>query len=317
MNRIVLAMLCFAASIAAAAAPSKWTVMQIGSAWSSFAESANNRGDVTGWMYGPSGVPVHHAFLWQNGVVQDLGVPPGWTQTDGVAINNGGTIAISNDSTGIALWRDGAWDVTGIRGTPAAINEGGTLAGEYFGAYGPQVFTYKDGRFTDLGTLGGVSAFARAINDSGTVVGFSSLPGNPYLHAFVAEHGTMRDIGTLGGNYSWAYAVNNAGTVVGVSEDSSGHDVAMIWDGAQMRPLLSAGTMSVARAINDRGQIVGSVDNGSFLYDSGVVTRLEAIPEVAAAGWTWLTPYAINDRGWIVGTGARYNYVASFLLIPR
>jgi len=77
------------------------------------------------------------------------------------------------------------------------------------------------------------------------------------------------------------------------------------------------GNFSGARAINDRGQVVGTMDNGSFLYDNAAVTRLESIPEVVAAGWTRLAPQAINDRGWIAGTGSRNGQGRAFVLVPK
>ena len=112
-------------------------------------------------------------------------------------------------------------------------------------------------------------------------------------------------------------AINNAGTIVGAALDASGHERATLWDGAGIRPLITTGNFSVATAINDRGQVVGSMDNGAFLYEDGAVTRLESIPEVAAAGWSRLSASGINDRGWIVGFGTRGNTESAFVLMPR
>src|SRR4051812_30493888 len=69
----------------------------------------------------------------------------------------------------------------------------------------------------DLGTLGGGSSSALALNDQGQVVG-SSQRADSTTHAFVWQDGTMRDLGTLGGKNSHAYGISNQGVVVGSSE---------------------------------------------------------------------------------------------------
>ena len=51
---------------------------------------------------------------------------------------------------------------------------------------------------TDLGTLGGNSTTAYAVNASGKVVGYATtLDGD--THAFLWENGVMQDLGTFGG----------------------------------------------------------------------------------------------------------------------
>jgi hypothetical protein len=108
---------------------------------------------------------------------------------------------------------------------------------------------------------------------------------------------------------------------VGTSVSASNQALAFIHDGTVMRRLLpDLPPPQAATAINDRGAVVGNLGgNGSYLYEDGVVTRLESIPEVQAAGWTSLVPTDINDRGWITGWGTRVGGGSSkaFVLIPR
>src|SRR5439155_24204471 len=75
----------------------------------------------------------------------------------------------------------------------------------------------------DLGTLGGSSSLARAVNDGGEVVGTAQIRGNEETHAFSwTTEGGMLDLGTLGSPgglaSSYAVAVNTGGQVVGYSE---------------------------------------------------------------------------------------------------
>jgi probable HAF family extracellular repeat protein len=60
---------------------------------------------------------------------------------------------------------------------------------------------------TDLGTLGGLSAQAYDINESGEVVGYSTTAASQG-HAFLWRNGMMTDLGTLSGTQAVANAIN-------------------------------------------------------------------------------------------------------------
>ncbi len=94
----------------------------------------------------------------------------------------------------------------------------------------------KTAAITDLSYLGApygnAYAQAMAVSDSGTAVGFSTLPGGGQFDAFVVSPGGpgMVDIGNLGGSYAQANGVNDSGTVVGSSQIGGDTDVhAFIW----------------------------------------------------------------------------------------
>ena len=74
---------------------------------------------------------------------------------------------------------------------------------------------------TDLGTLGGTTSYATAINDRGQVVGNSPTIAG-VTHAFLYGDGAMTDLGTLGGTTSYATAINDRGQVVGSAETTTG-----------------------------------------------------------------------------------------------
>lgn len=148
-------------------------------------------------------------------------------------------------------------------------------------------------RIVDLGTLGGSVSNAQGINDHGQVVGYSTTAAGEG-HAFLWSGGRMRDLGTLGGSYSVALDINNHGDVVGYSITAAGEGYPFLWSGGRMTNL--GGLYCSARAINDRGQVVGNCRGRPVLWWRGRMTDLTE---------QGLAPYAtvwdINNAGQFVG----------------
>jgi len=177
---------------------------------------------------------------------------------------------------------------------------------------------------TDLGTLGGSSSRANAINNYGVVVGAAdTAAGTP--HAVVWQNGQVIDLGTGPVNErldnpnirpsSAAYDINDAGEVVGYadfpSDGYSGYAYgyarhAVRWEAGVLTDLGTAGaTNSVGYGINDAGQVVGiaaSLGGSGKLFtdpvrwDDAGATRLAELPN------DWFgAAYAINSTGQAVG----------------
>jgi probable HAF family extracellular repeat protein len=128
-----------------------------------------------------------------------------------------------------------------------------------------------------------------AINEAGQVVG--SQGSLQAARAMLwTPGGAVQDIGTLGGASSWAYAINNAGQVAGASITAAGDKHAFLWTpGEGMRDLgtFGGGRTSIARGINDRGEVVGEV------------TVLPAEPLFIAAhrAFRWTPALGMQDLG--------------------
>ena len=160
---------------------------------------------------------------------------------------------------------------------------------------------------TDLGTLGGNSSFAYAINEVGQVIGYSTIAGSQQQHAFVWESGVMTDLGTLGGSYSGAFAINEAGQVIGNAQTVLGEQHAFVWESGVMTDLGTlGGSRSVALDINEAGQVIGwaytagDASTHAFVWDSGVMTDLGTL------GGRSSYAQAINETGQVIG----YAYTA-------
>src|SRR5205823_1815721 len=115
-----------------------------------------------------------HAFLWQNGVMTDLGAF-GQVNSEAEAINDAGQVV-------------GSFFSEAISGPPAM----------------QRAFLYADGKMTDLGTLPGYDrSYAHDINNAGQVVGLSYTlrSGSGALtvdsRAFLYSGGTMTDLNSL------------------------------------------------------------------------------------------------------------------------
>ena len=304
MARPLLSILLLLCSLAAPAAPKGWTIEALASLPSARpfanAQALNDRGDIVGWsfVFDPAAnANRSFAMLWANGGSLNLG------EGSAFSINQHGTIA-GSVTGGVSLWQDGAWTRLGLSGAPFAINKREAIAGWALGG-GNRAYLWDDGVLRDLGTLGGSDAAATSLNDHGVVVGFAKVAGDLFDHAFLWRDGSMLDLGTLAGGFvSRAHDINNHGVVVGEAWEPSGNSLPFVYDGAMRRLFTAPGCCFVPRALNDHGDVVGTMNgNASFLYADGTLTRLEDIPAVRAAGWTQLIPNAINDRGWIVGMG--------------
>lgn len=242
----------------------------------------------------------------------DLGTLSG-TESTAKAINNSGQIvgksSTSHGETHAFLWQNGAMrDLGTLGGTYSCayeINDAGQVVGESTTSTGyMRAFIWQNGLMTDIGTLGGYWSLIVGINKAGQVAGSSST--SLEVHPFIWENGTMTDLGTLGGGLSYAMDINDSGQVVGHSYDARNDTHAFIWQNGLMTDL---GAISAAYAVNNYGDVVGTIDTFSapygqhaFIWRDGIMTDLGTLGE--STSWAW----DINDSGQVIG----YSDVTSF-----
>lgn len=158
-----------------------------------------------------------------------------------------------------------------------------------------------------LGTLGGDSSRATAINSRRQIVGGSNLSAGGFTYPFLWEEGVMRALPTMGGPGGGnAYDINERGQIVGIDTDANGLTVPTLWEDGRATALeyLPGSSNCSPVAINDQGLIVGwcAVPVGlnnygvAVFWKDGVVEPMAVPPTVQQA-----FPVDINDNGTVVG----------------
>jgi probable HAF family extracellular repeat protein len=130
----------------------------------------NNHGVVVGTANGPDyGTDQKtRAFIWENGVMRDLGVDPG-RATSAIAINDRGQVLGISETYGVFLWENGQIQSTGLKYV-TALGLNGEVIG-YSNCAGRRAFCasfWQAGQLTDLG-----EGNALAVNGNGEIVGRS------------------------------------------------------------------------------------------------------------------------------------------------
>jgi probable HAF family extracellular repeat protein len=194
------------------------------------------------------------------------------------------------------------------------VNDNGEVVGASSTAHDRlRSFSYTpSGGMVDLGRLpGGYDSTARGVNDSGQIVGDSTIGSTAHAFSYTSSRG-MVDLGRLPGatGGAVAFAVNNSGEIVGDSGTAGGAAHAFSYTPAG--GMVDLGTLpgvsdSRAVAVNDEGEIVGyggtGVSEHAFSYTpSGGMVDLGRLP-----GGTGALAYGVNDSGQIVGTSLMAN----------
>lgn len=283
----------------------------LGGSWSN-AAAVNDSGQVVGTSQDEDG--VERAFLWERGVMRDLGTPAG-AQSAAQHVNAQGQVTVTAFVDGGL--RGYVWDrgvLTELdAGVPAAftaaedINDDGWVLAHHRTAdeTDGHPLMWRDGVVVDLEASAppGSQVVGRVLDEAGRVAVHLTLPGEPTVAA-LWEDGVWSTLGALGSS-SYVQDLNERGTVAGFARyDNFDHHAVLYRDGEviDLHELAPGWEDSVAFRLNDREQVIGSVDRysgggGAVLWQDG---EMHLLPPLVPGGGTRATD--INERGQIAGS---------------
>jgi probable HAF family extracellular repeat protein len=260
-----------------------------------------------------------HAFFFDGATLVDLGAGAG-RDSFAVALNDPGRV-VGYETIQQAEAQAFSWTPSGgkvflpnfpgtIDARPTGLNNAGEVVGiDTLGPLARRSFHWTGSTLVDLGTLGGQSTDAFAINGSGTAIGVSRLAGDATYHAFAwTLSGGMVDLGSVSGPNSFAQFINAAGQVVGMSLATNAFPTAFVWTRAGgMVPLTT--TYSTPLQLTESGRVVGYAltpdlaNHRAFSWTAaGGLVDLGTLPDRTNS-----EAVASNASGLVVGTANTGN----------
>jgi probable HAF family extracellular repeat protein len=220
-----------------------------------------------------------HAAVWSQGALQtDLGFMGGGNYSEALGINDAGAVV----------------------GVAALANTN------------QHAFLWQNGQFTDLSTWpgGGAASKAYAINNQGWIVGLNASVASVWRNGAVTALPMPPGISA----FTPAVDVNDAGDIIATGAKVFPDEVGVLWRNGTPIDLgtLPGGTISRARRINARGEIVGEARaaNGFFhavkwtvtgsttTYCTAKTNHLGCLPALGSSG----TPSAAAGSGFTLTT---------------
>ena len=205
----------------------------------------------------------------------------------------------------------------GLDSTAYDINEAGHIVGESFDSSGTaRAFRWHNGVISNIEGMEG----AYGINEAGDVAGTIrlSVNGQHPERAATFSNGVLLNLGSLDtdddASSSYVTKVNDLGVMIGGSNRGKNASLdgtptrAIRYQNGSMSDLgafwINDSAVSVARDINNAGQIVGHAQNESgqfraFLHEPGV-----GMIDIGTLGGGGANAYAINQWGEIVGAAS-------------
>ncbi len=271
--------------------------------------------------------------------VTDLGVLPGYNESDARVVNSRGIVLVTSGSAVLplrreALYRGGRlFDIGTLPGASEVhawgLNAPGDVTGTATIGGVPHAFLYHTGKMRDLGTLPGFpNSEGRGINDTGEIAGNlindDAPPGQAQSHVFVVRRGKMTDLGIPPGCRTIeAWSINASGLIFGECRQISAlsgkyKQQPFVCDSRTGEITVFAVTAPYTDGHFDQGnasgESVGSVFDSTghaALWNGTKITDMGTLP-----GYTGDYGRGLNNRGQAVGycfRDEKMSIVQSFL----
>lgn len=250
-----------------------------------YATAINDSGTIVG--YGPTTGGSYNAFIYYNGVMDDIGSPSQYSRA--LSVNDSGTV-VGPSAKGGFVYSNGTTTYLPEATQPVAVNYAGTIAGNTVSNTGAFTggFTYSNGTinyFSVPGDITGMNNFGELVGNTYTFVSSPTGAYNIY-NAFVSgPNGTVLrylvPAPSSGAGY-FASAVNDFGNIVGYISNTNQINTIQTYafvDSANVMYDLNSITTNLpsniildrATDINDRGQIVGWYNINYMLLPNGQI----------------------------------------------
>ena len=188
----------------------------------------------------------------------------------------------------------------------AGLSDQGHVVAEWCSDGWLRGYIWQDGTATDLGDLGDNACVARDVNELGEVTGKAHINSSS-TRAIRWTDGVITELPALSPDESYSsegLSINVQGVVAGYSYTWDGDHHASIWEGDTISDLGTlGGDTSLARGINDLGQVVGesAVQSGQTDYDHAFLWQDGKMTDLGTFGGQSSKALGLNNQGQIVG----------------
>ena len=262
-----------------------------------FPQDVNDAGEIVGYYIDAQG---SHGFTYANGIFSTI---PTLITAEGT--NNAGQIVGSTTSSTTR---------------PSDINNAVQVVGSLTAPNNTtQSFISSGGNATQLSFPGGISTFARGINDQSQIVGYwtgtdSAFPGITISHGFFYENGSWSTLDASAGvGGTFADGINNSDLIVGYYIDNQGtsHGFTLDKPTATFNSVdMQGATNTYLYGINNLGERVGAfVDGNGNTYGFSI----SASPDIKVFDTTrnqGFLPITDQYTGPVAGLQQEYIYPA-------